>query len=191
MFFDGSIRHTSVLGIGGEHVTKDLAQGLRTSHEQAETIKKEYGIAMQTMLEQDEIITIPGLADRRARDISRGVLAAIIQPRMEELFALALREMEHSNVFDSMAAGIVLTGGASLLEGTLELAEDIMGLPVRLGYPNVGGGLIDTVKSPIFATGVGLLVYADKYGTADDYDGDAGLNWILGRMKDMFENLFK
>ena len=191
MFYDGSIRHTSVIGIGGEHVTRDLAQGLRTSHEQAESIKKEHGIAMQTLLEQDEIISIPGLAGRRPREISRGVLAAIIQPRMEELFALTLREMQNSDVFDSMGAGIVLTGGASLLEGTLDLAEEMMGLPVKLGIPNVGGGLVDTVNSPIYATGVGLLFYADLYGRQDNYDDSGGVNWIIGRLKDMFENLFK
>lgn len=191
MFYDGSIRHTSVIGIGGEHVTRDLAQGLRTSHEQAESIKKEHGIAMQTLLEQDEIITIPGLAGRASREISRGVLAAIIQPRMEELFALTLREMESSNVFESMGAGVVLTGGASLLEGTLDLAEEMMGLPVKIGIPNVGGGLVDTVNSPIYATGVGLLVYADMFGSAIDYKEGGGVKWVIDRLKDMFENLFK
>ncbi len=191
MFFDGSIRHTSVIGIGGEHVTRDLAQGLRTSHEQAETIKKEHGIAMQTLLEHDEIISIPGLAGRRPREISRGVLAAIIQPRMEELFALTMREMEKSNVFDSMGAGIVLTGGASLLEGTLDLAEEMMGMPVKLGIPNVGGGLVDTVNSPMYATGVGLLYYADLFGKTDSYSESGGVNWIIDRLKYMFENLFK
>jgi cell division protein FtsA len=191
MFYDGSIRHTSVIGIGGEHVTRDLAQGLRTSHEQAESIKIEHGIAMQTLLEQDEVISIPGLAGRRPREISRGVLAAIIQPRMEELFALTMREMENSDVFDSMGAGIVLTGGASLLEGTLDLAEEMMGMPVKLGIPNVGGGLVDTVNSPIYATGVGLLFYADLYGKQDNYDESGGVNWIIGRLRDMFENLFK
>ncbi len=191
MFYDGSIRHTSVIGIGGEHVTSDLAQGLRISNEQAEAIKKEHGIAMQSLLEEDEIINVPGLAGRRPRDISRGVLAAIIQPRMEELFALTMREMEVSNFFDSMGAGVVLTGGASLLEGTLDLAEEIMGMPVKLGIPHVGGGLVDTVNSPIFATGVGLLFYADMYGKSDNYDDSGGVNWIIGRLKDMFENLFK
>ncbi len=191
MFYDGSIRHTSVIGIGGEHVTRDLAQGLRTSNEQAESIKKEHGIAMQSLLETDEVISIPGLAGRRPREISKGVLAAIIEPRMEELIALALREMQGSNVFDSMGAGVVLTGGASLLEGTLDLAEEMMGLPVKLGIPNVGGGLVDTVNSPIYATGVGLLVYADMFGSAADYIDNSGVKWVVGRLKDMFENLFK
>jgi cell division protein FtsA len=191
MFYDGSIRHTSVIGIGGEHVTRDLSQGLRTSHEQAEAIKKSHGIAVQTLLEKDELISLPGLAGRRSRDVSRGVLAAIIQPRMEELFELTLREMENSDFFESMGAGIVLTGGASLLEGTIDLAEEMMGLPVKLGVPNVGGGLVDTVNSPIFATGVGLLVYADLYGKAEEYADGGGVNWIISRLKNMFENLFK
>jgi cell division protein FtsA len=191
MFYDGSIRHTSVIGIGGEHVTRDLSQGLRISQEQAEIIKKSHGIASQSMLETDETISVPGLAGRAGREVARGVLAAIIQPRMEELFELTLREMENSDFFDSMGAGIVLTGGASLLEGTIELAEDMMGMPVRLGVPNVDGGLVDTVNSPIYATGVGLLDYADLYGQPEEYADAGGMTWIISRLKDMFENLFK
>lgn len=191
MFFDGSIRYTSVLGLGGQHVTSDLSQGLRTSMDQAEEIKKKYGVALQTLIESDELIKVPGVGGRASREISRSVLSAIIQPRMEEMFSLALREMEKSNVFDSMGAGVVLTGGASLLEGTVELAERVMGMPVKIGEPIVSGGLVETVKSPIFATGVGLVYYAFDYGENGLADDRASFGWIVNRLKEIFENLFK
>ncbi len=190
MFFDGSIRHTSVVGLGGQHVTSDLSQGLRTSMDQAEELKKKYGVAMQTMLEQDELIKVPGVAGRAPREISRSVLAAIIQPRMEEIFQLTLREMEKSDVFDSMGAGIVLTGGASMLEGAAELAERVTGLPVKIGQPNASGGLAETIKSPMYATGVGLIYYAINHGNVRRIDSGRGIAWIIKRFKDMVDNLF-
>lgn len=154
-----------MLGIGGEQVTNDLAQGLRTSKDQAEEIKKRYGLAMQSLLQKDELISVPGVAGRLPREISRSVVAAIVEPRMEEIFQLALKYMEKSEVYDSLGAGVVLTGGASLIEGAKELAQRVMGMPVEVGIPRVYGGLVETVRSPIFATGVGLLYYAIKHGT--------------------------
>jgi len=190
MFFDGSIRYTSVLGLGGHHVTSDLSQGLRTSIEQAEEVKKKYGVAMESLITQDELIKVPGVGGRAPREISRSVLAAIIQPRMEEMFALAAREMEKSDVYDSMGAGVVLTGGASIIPGAAELAERIMGMPVRIGLPIVDGGLIETVHSPIYATGVGLIYYGLKHGEDKQFKGNVTFGNILKRMKDIFENLF-
>ncbi len=191
MFFDGSIRFTSVIGLGGQHVTSDLSQGLRTPMEQAEEIKKKYGIAIQSMLEQDELIQVPGVGGRAPREISRSVLSAIIQPRMEEMFQLALREIEKSGMIDSMGAGIVLTGGASMLEGTVELAEQVMGMPVKIGTPIVKGGLVETVKSPIYATGVGLIYYGLLHGEDVQIESQPGYSWIIDRLRNMFDNLFK
>ncbi|MGD9489229.1 MAG: cell division protein FtsA [Calditrichaceae bacterium] len=191
MFFDGSIRFTSVIGLGGQHVTSDLSQGLRTPMEQAEEIKKKYGIAIQTMLDQDELIQVPGVGGRAPREISRSVLSAIIQPRMEEMFQLALREIEKSGMIDSMGAGIVLTGGASMLEGTVELAEQVMGMPVKIGTPIVKGGLVETVKSPIYATGVGLIYYGLLHGEDVQLESQPGYSWIIDRLRNMFDNLFK
>ncbi|MGD9898206.1 MAG: cell division protein FtsA [Calditrichaceae bacterium] len=191
MFFDGSIRFTSVIGLGGQHVTSDLSQGLRTPMEQAEEIKKKYGIAMQTMLEKDDLIQVPGVGGRAPREISRSVLSAIIQPRMEEMFQLALREIERSGMIDSMGAGIVLTGGASMLEGTVELAEQVMGMPVKIGTPIVKGGLVETVRSPIYATGVGLIYYGLQHGEDVQIESQPGYSWIIERLKNMFDNLFK
>ncbi len=188
IFFDGAIRYTKVLGIGGEQVTNDLAQGLRTSKEQAEEIKKKYGLAMQSMLEHDELISVPGVAGRLPREISRSVVAAIVEPRMEEIFQLALKYMERSEVFDSLGAGVVLTGGASLIEGAKELAQRVMGMPVEVGVPRVSGGLVETVRSPIYATGVGLLYYAMKHG---DQGGENGpFSEVLIRIKKMVEDIF-
>lgn len=191
MFFDGSIRFTSVIGLGGQHVTSDLSQGLRTPMEQAEDIKKKYGIALQTMMDKDDLIQVPGVGGRAPREISRSVLSAIIQPRMEEMFQLALREIEKSGMIDSMGAGIVLTGGASMLEGTVELAEQVMGMPVKIGIPIVKGGLVETVKSPIYATGVGLIYYGLQHGEDRESEIQPGYNWIIERLRNMFDNLFK
>lgn len=190
-FFDGSIRYTSVIGLGGQHVTNDLSQGLRTPMEQAEEIKKKYGLALQTLLEKDELIQVPGVGGRAPREISRSVLSAIIQPRMEEMFQLALREIEQSDVFDYLGAGVVLTGGASLLEGTVELAERVLGMPVKIGIPSASGGLVESVKTPVFATGVGLLHYALRHGDEIDGDQPLGFLWIMDRLRNLFDNLFK
>ncbi len=191
MFFDGSIRHTKVLGIGGEHVTNDLAQGLRTSRDQAEDIKKKYGLAMQSLLNGDELISVPGVAGRPPREISRSVIAAIVEPRMEEIFQLALRQMEKSDVFDSLGAGVVLTGGSSLIEGAAELAERIMGMPVAVGIPRVTGGLVETVRNPIYATGVGLVYYGLRHGNKKTtFNKTSGINGIWQRLKDIVEEFF-
>lgn len=193
MFFDGSIRFTSSVGLGGNHVTWDLSQGLRTSMQQAEDIKLQHGIAMQALLEEDELIKVPGVGGRASREISRSVIAAIIEPRMTEIFQLALRQIEKSNVIESMAAGIVLSGGASLLTGISDLAERVMGMPVKIGFPNIKGGLAESVHSPAYATGVGLLHYALKHERKDDPDDDddrTSFKWIFQRIKGMLHSLF-
>jgi len=192
VFFDGSIRFTSVIGLGGQHVTNDLSHGLRTPMEQAEEIKKKFGFAMQSMVEEDDIIRVPGIHGRAPREISRGVLCAIIQPRMEEMFKLAYNELERSGMYDSLGAGIVLTGGASLLPGSIELAEKTMGLPVKVGIPVVSGGLAETVKSPIFATGVGLIQYAMSRVSDNKQrvKQETFFDRFFIRVKEYFEDLF-
>jgi len=196
VFFDGSIRYTSVIGLGGQSVTNDLAQGLRTTQDQAEEIKKKYGIAMESLLEKDELVKVAGVGGRAPREIARSVLAAIIQPRMEEMFSLALREMEKSDVFDSLGAGVVLTGGASLIPGTVELAEKVMGMPAKIGVPIIPGGLVDTVRNPIFATGVGLVYYAlqheppKRHEKKRDGERKFPVADIPQRLRDIFDNLF-
>jgi cell division protein FtsA len=191
VFFDGGIRFTSVLGLGGEHVTNDLSHGLRTPMDQAEEIKKKYGCALQSMVDDDDLVMVPGIHGRSPREIARNVLCAIIEPRMEEIFNLALRELEKSDVYDSLGAGIVLTGGASLLPGSVELAERVLGLPVKIGTPTVSGGLVETVKSPIYATGVGLIQYALKRSAEDKKVHKTNkLRGLINKIKDQFEDLF-
>jgi cell division protein FtsA len=191
VFFDGSIRFTSVLGLGGEHVTNDLSHGLRTPMDQAEEIKKKYGRAIQNMSNEDELVVVSGIHGRAPREIAQSVLCAIIEPRMEEIFTLALRELEKSDVYDSLGAGMVLTGGASLLPGTVELAERVLGLPVKIGIPTVSGGLVETVKSPIYATSVGLIHYALERRSEDKkFLHKSGLKKLINKIKENLEDLF-
>lgn len=159
IFFDGSIRHTGVIGLGGKNVTNDIAIGLRTPVDQAEEIKKVYGSALSSLVDSDEMIRVPGMGGGEPKQISRNVLAAIIEPRMEEILSLTMQEMKKSNYFDLLATGIVLTGGGSLLEGVVELTEKIFDVPVRIGRPRGINGLEETASSPIYATGIGLILY--------------------------------
>ncbi len=191
MFFDGSIRYTFVLGVGGQHLTSDISQGLRTPMEQAEEIKKRHGIALQTLIKDDELIRVPGVGGRKPREISRVLLSGIIQPRMEEMLQMAYKEMEKSRLMEVMGAGVVITGGAAMLEGLAELAEKVMGLPVKIGTPIVSGGLEDSVDNPMFATGVGLIHYALRHQDEDHDPKEMGFNWILYRLRSFFDNLFK
>jgi cell division protein FtsA len=191
VFLDGSIRFTSVLGLGGEHVTNDLSHGLRTPVDQAEEIKKKHGCALQNMVGEDEHVMVSGIAGRASREIARSVLSAIIEPRMEEMFTLVLSELEKSGVYDSLAAGVVLTGGASLLPGTAELAERVIGIPAKIGTPIVSGGLVETVKSPIFSTSVGLIYYAVKRKPEMGSTRQGGMfKNLVDQIKDFFDDVF-
>jgi cell division protein FtsA len=191
VFLDGSIRFTSVLGLGGENVTNDLSHGLRTPMDQAEEIKKKHGCALQSMVSEDDHVLVDGIHGRAPRELARSVLSAIIEPRMEEIFTLALSELEKSNVYDSLAAGIVLTGGASMLPGTVELAERVIGVPAKIGLPIVSGGLVETVKSPIFATSVGLIKYAiNKKPPMGSKSSSNIFKRFIDQIKDYFEDAF-
>jgi cell division protein FtsA len=174
IFYDGSIRHTGVVGLGGKNVTNDIAIGLRTPVDRAEEIKKLYGCAMSGLVDSDETIEVPGVGGREPKEISRNVLASIIEPRVEEILSLTLQEMKKSNYFESLAAGVVLTGGGSLMQGIVELAEKTFDVPVRTGKPAGIAGLEEMVSSPIHSTGVGLLLY----GWEQTKEGKSG-----GRLK--------
>jgi cell division protein FtsA len=159
IFYDGCIRHTAVIGLGGKNVTNDLAIGLRTPVDQAEELKKSYGCALSSLANADELIQVPSVGGRDPREISRSVLASIIEPRMEEIFSLALREVKKSSFSDMLASGIVLTGGGSLMEGVIDLAEQIFDMPVKKGTPKNIAGLVDIASNPIYSAGVGLIFY--------------------------------
>ena len=166
VFADGSIKHTSVLGLGGSHVSNDIAVGLRTPFEEAERIKKKFGVAAARYLNSDDVITVPSVGGRRPREVSRKILCEIIEPRMEEILCLVRQELAKAGLEERIPSGVVLTGGCSSLEGAPELAEEIFESPVRLGMPTHIGGLQDVVRSPMYATGVGLVLYGEDQGRA-------------------------
>jgi cell division protein FtsA len=162
IFKDGAIVYTGVLAIGGNHITNDISVGLRTPQAEAEKIKIKYGCAMASMVKPDETIEVVGVGGRKSRVLARRLLAEIIEPRVEEIFSLIQREIMTSGYQDILSGGVVITGGATLLEGMPELAEFIFEMPVKRGLPMNIGGLKDVVNSPKFATGVGLLKYGAK-----------------------------
>lgn len=162
IFSGGSVVHTAVLSLGGNHMTNDLAVGLRTPTPDAEKLKIKHGCAMVSMVQRDEMIEVQTVGGRKARSFSKKAIAEIIEPRVEEIFSLVHREIVKSGYKDLLTSGIVMTGGATLLHGMMELAESIFDLPIKKGIPKGFGGLLDIVSSPIYATGVGLVLYGSQ-----------------------------
>jgi len=159
VFTEGSIRHTAVIPIAGDQVTNDIAVALRTPTQHAEEIKIKYACALTQLASANESIEVPSVGDRKTRRLARHTLAEVVEPRYEELLTLVQAELRRSGFEDLIAAGVVLTGGSSKIEGLIELAEEIFHMPVRLGVPQYVTGLVDVVRNPIFATGVGLLLF--------------------------------
>jgi cell division protein FtsA len=159
IYVDGAIVHSAVLPLGGSHISNDIAVGLRTPLVAAEKIKRKYGCALASLVKDDEMMEVPSVGGRDAQILNRDILVRIVQPRVEEIFDLIRRELNRSGFVDSIAAGVVLTGGSTLLDGMPEVAEDVLELPARRGGPRNIGGLVDVVKSPEFSTGVGLVLY--------------------------------
>jgi cell division protein FtsA len=160
IFTGGAIRHTAVIPIAGDQITNDIAMALRTPIPDAEEIKLRHGVAKEVLAESTDRIEIPGIGDRPPRLLSRQALAAVIEPRVEELFTLVQKALRESGYEEMLASGIVLTGGSSLLPGIAELAEDVFLRPARVGWPGYSGALADVVRNPRFATVMGLLVEA-------------------------------
>lgn len=162
VFTDGAIRHTAVIPIAGDQVTNDIAMALRTPTASAEEIKIKYACALTQLARADEKILVPGVGDKPPRELSRQALAEVVEPRYDELFALIQAELRRSGFEDLLAAGIVLTGGSSKMEGVVELAEEIFHMPVSLGMPHNIKGHDDIVRNPIYATCVGLVLYGKQ-----------------------------
>jgi cell division protein FtsA len=162
VFTDGAIRHTAVIPIAGDQVTNDIAMALRTPTPNAEEIKIKYACALTQLARADETIKVPGVGDKPSKELSRQALAEVVEPRYDELFTLVQAELRRSGFEELIAAGIVLTGGSSKMEGVVELAEEIFHMPVSLGSPKHVTGLKDIVRNPIYATGVGLLLYGKQ-----------------------------
>jgi cell division protein FtsA len=159
LFLEGSLWHTEVLPIGGNHLTNDIAIGLRTPSSEAEKIKIRYGCALSSLVKHEETLDVPSVGGRPPRLLSRQILSEIIEPRVEELFGMVQQRLKKTGFEDMFASGIVLTGGTALMEGLPEAAERFLGLPIRRGAPRNIGGLMDVVNSPIYATGVGLVLF--------------------------------
>ena len=162
IFVNGSIKHTAVISLAGNHITSDISMGLRTPLEEAEKIKKRYGCSLSSMVRKDETIEVPSVGGRKPRILSRQTLAEIIEPRVEEILSLVHSEMLKTGYGNLIASGVILTGGSAILEGVPELAEQVFNLPVRRGTPIGIGGLVDLVNSPMYATGVGLVLYGSR-----------------------------
>ncbi len=192
IFSEGAIKHTSVLSIGGDHLTNDIAVGLRTPMAEAEKIKQAYGCCLTSMVGKDETIEVPSVGGREPRILSRQLLAEILEPRVEEIFSLVNREIIKSGYGDLIASGVVITGGSAILPGMPELAEQVFNLPVRRGKPLNIGGLIDVVNSPIYATAVGLVKYGSMNTKVQTFKvGDENLfERVTKRMKEWFGEFF-
>ncbi|HQR30136.1 MAG TPA: cell division protein FtsA [Anaeromyxobacteraceae bacterium] len=169
IFANGAIRHTAVLALGGNHLTNDVAVGLRTPTHEAERIKKAYGCAMASMVDRSETIEVPSVGGGQPRVLSRQIVAEIVEPRVEEIFMLVQHEIQKAGLEEQIASGVVITGGSTLLSGMSEMAEEVLGVPVRRGLPKGIGGLVDVVKSPQFATAVGLVIYGAQQAAGSPY----------------------
>ncbi|MDR0881231.1 MAG: cell division protein FtsA [Candidatus Adiutrix sp.] len=194
IFSQNSIKHTSVLALGGTHLTNDVAVGLRTPTAAAEAIKKEHGCCLTCMIPDEQVIEVPSVGGRPPRLVSRMVLADILELRVEEIMMLINRELMKSGYDDQLNSGVVITGGAALLEGVPELAEQVFDLPVRRGYPREIGGLKDVINDPKYATAVGLVLYGlAKEKIKKDKEligqGGSGLRQIIKRMERWFKEI--
>ena len=197
IYIDGSIRHTAVIPIGGNHLTTDLTVGLCTSHADAEKIKVQHGVSFTDQVSDDENIEVPSVGGRPPRLVSQSHIADILQPRVEEMFDLVRREIRRAGYDGMLVAGGVITGGTSQLPGMAEMAERTLDLPVRTGGPTGIGGLLDVVSNPSCATAVGLILHAVNHEHGQQYAGvgsrGAGDGWwsaLLGRVKTFIMSFF-
>jgi cell division protein FtsA len=171
---NGAVWHTAVLPLGGDHISNDIAIGLRTPTADAEDIKKRYGCALTALVPAEETVDVPSVGGRKPRQFSRQLLSEIIQPRVEEIFTLVARDLSRAGFQDAATAGVVVTGGTSIMEGVPELAEGIFDQPVRRGVPIGIGGMADVIQSPIYATGAGLAIYGSRSRAPGELSGAAG-----------------
>jgi len=192
IFSNGSIKHTAVFSLAGNHITSDISMGLRTPIEEAEKIKIRYGCALTSMIGRDETIEVPSVGGRKPRILSRQTLGEIIEPRVEEILSLVHNEVMRTGYGNLIASGIVLTGGSSIMEGVPELAEQIFNVPVRRGTPIGIGGLVDLVNSPLYATGVGLVLYGSRNKSQSRFKVGEGnvFSKVTHRMKEWIGEFF-
>ena len=190
VFTDGAIRHTACIPIAGDQVTNDIAVALRTPTQHAEDIKIKYACALEQLARNDESIQVPSVGDRTSRQLARQTLAQVVEARYRELFSLIQAELRRSGFENMIAAGLVMTGGASRIEGAEELAEEIFHMPVRLAVPQYVTGLSDVVSNAIHATGVGLLLYGNQAGSGRSLLPPSGGDTFFDRVRSWFRGEF-
>lgn len=192
VFYDGAVKHTAVIGLGGNHITSDIAAGLRTPFNDAERIKRRHGCATARMVAADERVEVPNIAGKGAGSVSRQILCEIIEPRLDEIFQLVQKEVAKSGHDGALASGVVVTGGAMLLPGAVEMAERSFGLPVRLGSPSHVLGLLDVINDPVYAVGVGLVLHGMKREQRGAFRprNDKILSKVKHRMSDWLSEFF-
>ncbi len=192
LWHDGTVKHSAIIGIGGNHITNDIAAGLRTPFNDAERLKQLYGCAAARMVPEDERVEIPNIAGKGVGTVSRQILCEIIEPRLDEIFELVQKEIAKSGYENSLASGIVVTGGAMLLPGAIEMAERAFGLPVRLGVPAHVVGLLNVINDPVYAVAVGLVLHGMKRRERDVYRvrEDKILSKVKHRMSDWLNEFF-
>ena len=187
----GNLWHTAVVAVGGDHFTNDIAVGLRTPIPDAEKVKRKSGCALSSMVDEDETIEVASVGGRKPRLMARRILSEILQPRAEEIFHLVWDEIRRAGYEKSLNSGIVLTGGGAILEGMPEIAEQIFDLPIRRGTPIGVGGLADHINSPVFATPVGIGLYAHRNRAPEPSRAGAGaFSRVAGRLRGIFKEFF-
>ncbi len=192
VFTRGAIQHVAVIPVAGDQITNDIAMTLRTPTREAEDLKIDHGIALRQLAARDDMIEVPGIGERGPRMLSKQLLSEVIEPRVEELYSLVQAELRRSGFEEQISSGIVLTGGSSLMKGMVELGEEIFHMPVRLGMPEYIGGLSERVRSPRYATAVGLLLAGQEKLEIDQAARIQGASFkqILERMKSWFQQNF-
>ncbi len=191
IFTHGAIRHTAVIPVAGDQITNDIAMALRTPTSDAESIKIRHGVALRQLADPHQMIDVPGIGERGSRSLSRQTLAEVIEPRVEELYSLVQQVLRESGFEELLSSGIVLTGGSSVMQGMVELGEEIFHMPVRVGLPRYAGGLAEVVRTPRYATAVGLLLEGRAQLQQGKLSRQSGsLRAVLGRMREWFQKNF-
>ncbi len=192
VFTHGAIRHTAVIPIAGDQITSDIAMALRTPTKDADDIKMKHGCALSQLADPQEMIEVPGVGDRGTKQLSRKTLAEVIEPRVEELYSLVQSELRRSGYEELLSSGIVLTGGSSMMQGMVELGEEIFHMPVRVGQPSYSGGLAEVVRHPRYSTAMGLLIEGmEQYRQQEITRTQTGaFAQLIDRMKSWFKGNF-
>ena len=191
VFTHGAIRHTAVIPIAGDQITNDIAMALRTPTADAENIKTRHGVALRQLADPNDLIEVPGIGERAARSLSRQTLAEVIEPRVEELFTLVQQVLRESGFEELLSSGVVLTGGSAVMQGMVELGEEIFHMPVRVGIPKYHGGLAEVVRTPRYATAVGLLLEGMSQLQLGELSRQSGsVRAVLANMREWFQRNF-